>query len=190
MGVSKSPLRGQALLKLDAAGRSNDFTEWVQRLYLVLRFTGMHSACVYRPEANIRGIDRNGVIHIVWARPMKGAEKGRKNYWKDVAGVPKSRFIDFDIHEWYLQNVQSKRKYPAWKSKIHYNIKEIGIKAGFTDVSPNSLRHSFLMELMEVHKFPKADVCAMAGCSINTLDKHYNTLGPEDRARKLIEAGW
>jgi hypothetical protein len=197
MGVAKEPYRGSGLKALDDKAselynhpKGTEKETWYYKLYLVLRFTGMHSSCIYRPESNIREVNINGITHIVWSRPMKGAEKGKKNYWREVAGVPKARTITFDVRDFYLQNLKSKRSYSTWKSLIHYKIHKLGINAGFTDVSPNTLRHSFLMEMLEVYDFPKLDVSKMAGCSQNTLDKHYNSLGATDRARKLKEKGW
>ena len=191
MGVSKEPYRGTALKHLDNTAKDCDkISEWAKKAYKLLRYTGMHSACLYRPESQIREQVKNGINHIVWSRPMKGAVKGKKNNWEEVRGVPKSRAIDFDVREFYLQNLKSKRNYPAWKVKIHYNIHQIGKKADFDDVSPNTLRHSFLMELREVYDFPKKDIAEMAGCTIETLDKHYNSLGTKDAASKLKDMGW
>jgi integrase len=190
MGTAKDPLNTQELTKMDNEVNKESTRSYDQKLYKLLRYTGMHSSCVYRKESNIREIDIDGITHIVWARPMKGAEKGKPNNWKDVEGVPKSVNIDFDTREFYLSNLKKKRNKGAWKVYINNRIKAIGVSAGVSGVSPNSLRHTFLMLMVHELKIPKKDVCLMAGCTLKTIDSYYDKLGKKSRAKLIEESGW
>jgi hypothetical protein len=191
MGKSKEPLTVSELAKMEKvalkyrdSGSEKDYIKY--KIFMVLRSTGMHSCCLYRPESDIRVIDDV----IIWKRPMKGKEKGKKNFWEEVEGVPKYSGIDFDIKDFYKKNLINRRKPTAWNVYIHTIIKQIGLEAGIPDASPNSIRHTVCMYFLRESNLPRKNVAEKLGCSIKTLDKYYDKLGKREANDMIRKSGW
>jgi len=193
MGSTKHPLTAQELQTLDMAISRIDKTKtkakWLYKALMTFRYTGMHSSALYRPESNIREINRDGILTVVWFRPMKGGEKGKKNYWKEVRGVTKSKAIDFNIEVFYKANLRSKRKYPAWKQLIYDRVNNFGKGIGISHLSPNTLRHTSFMLFFDM-AIPEKDIVEMTGTSIKTIRDHYKRLGPKSTAELMRSKDW
>ncbi len=193
MGSTKHPLTAQEVILLDTAiskiDRTTNKGAWLYKALKVFRYTGLHSSALYRPEANIREINQAGTLIIVWSRPMKGAKKGVKNYWKEVKGVPKSQHLDFDVSEFYQDNLRSKRKNSAWKQLIYDRLQVFGKEIGIPELSPNTLRHTAFMIFFEMG-IPEIDISDMTGTSIKTIREYYNRMGPKSRAELMKKQGW
>jgi len=194
MGAIKHPPTPLQLETLDQAAnildRSIPRQDWLYKAYKTLRYTGMHSSALYRPEANAREIQAEGTLIIRWSRPMKGAKKGIKNNWKEVQGIPKSTNIDFDIGEFYQANLRSKRKPGTWKVYIHDRIKKFGEANGIPGLSPNSLRHSMFIILGREMGLTKGDISVMTGTSIRTINQYYETEGMATVTQRMRSKGW
>jgi len=161
------------------------------RMYKSFRYTGMHSSCLYRKEALPHYKDDGGGDElVVWSRPMKGAEKGKSNNWRELEGVPRHKELDFDIKEYYEKNLKHTRKPGTWKDYINKKMRALGKAAKVRNVTPNSIRHTFLMEMIEKHKLPMLDVSLIAGCTIGTLKKYYEKIGKKGRTQRLRDSGW
>jgi hypothetical protein len=186
MGVTKEALTAEELAKIEnvVARYEKDTDE--HRIFYSLRCTGMHSCCLYRPEANVRVID--GFVR--WSRPMKGKERGRPGVWAENRGMILHPRLDFDIGAFYRTNLKSRRKRGAWKVYIHGLIRRLGVEAGIPGVSPNSLRHTVMMNLHHELGIPKKDVAEMMGCSVRTIDKHYDRLGERTTAEIMKKKSW
>jgi len=186
--VQKLPMTTEELDKLEAIACSYPKDSDHYRTFLLLRYTGMHVCCLYRKESRIREMNIHGHTYIRWYRPMKGKIKGVKNLWEILPGIVKHNKIDFDVEAFYNHIVKRKRK----KGNMYFYriMKEIGAKSGLPDVSPNTLRHSLAVYLIEDVKLSYENVANILGCSILTLHKHYAKVSKKEVDKKLIEAGW
>ena len=156
------------------------------RVFLILRYIGMHVCCLYRKESQIKEIKTNGSTHIKWFRPMKG-KIGVKGLWEPVCGIMKHHKIDFDVEAYYTQLVKRNRK--TGNVYFYRIINDLGDRGGLSGLSPNTLRHSLAVYMLEVLNMPFQDVADILGCSIQTLHKHYAKIGKKATDERFIAAG-
>lgn len=188
MMIQKLPMTQEELDKLEAVACSYPKDSDQYRTYLLLRYTGMHVCCLYRKESRIKELKINGHTYIRWSRPMKGKIKGVKNLWEILPGLVKHQKIDFNVEDYYNKIVKRKRK--TGYMYFYRIIKEIGDKGGLSDISPNTLRHSLAVYMIEDIKLSFQDVADILGCSVQTLHKHYAKIGKKATDERFIAAGW
>lgn len=186
--VQKLPMTIDELDRLEAIACSYPKDSDHYRVFMLLRYTGMHVCCLYRKESRIKEIQRNGRTHIRWYRPMKGKIKGVKNLWEILPGLIKHQKIDFDVEAYYTH--LSKRKRKTGNVYFYRIIKDIGERGGLSDLSPNTLRHSLAVYLLEDVKLSYQDVADLLGCSVQTLHKHYAKIGKKAVDERMLKAGW
>ncbi|MHA1136534.1 MAG: hypothetical protein ACTSSE_08610 [Candidatus Thorarchaeota archaeon] len=186
--VQKLPMTSEDLDRLEVIAMTYPKDSDHYRVFMILRYTGMHVCCLYRKESRIKEIQRNGHTHIKWFRPMKGKIKGVKNLWEILPGIIKHNKIDFNVEEYYNQMANRRRK--TGNMYFYRIIKEIGDRGGLSDISPNTLRHSLAVYLIEDVRLSYQDVADLLGCSIQTLHKHYAKVGKKAVDDRLVKAGW
>ena len=187
-GITKYPWTQEDLDTIEAIALTYPPESDQYRVFLILRYTGMHVCCLYRKEARIKEIKTNGTTHIKWFRPMKGKNGKVKNLWEPVCGIMKHHKIDFDVEAYYTQLVKRKRK--TGNVYFYRIIKGLGDRGGLFGLSPNTLRHSLAVYMLEVLNMPFQDVADILGCSVNTLHKHYAKVGKKATDERFIAAGW
>lgn len=87
---------------------------------------------------------------------------------------------DRDLVEWWLERYPWKRS----ERSIQYRLKEIGARAGFPDLSPNSFRVWRACKLLDEGMSPHK-VKHLIGCSLGTLMENYAQL----EAARRVEDG-
>jgi len=185
--TTKYPITQEELDQAEAIAMTYSKDSDHYRVYMLLRYTGMHVCCLYRKEARIKEIGTNGHIQIKWFRPMKGKTSGVKGLWEPVSGIKKNKKIDFNVEDYYNQLVKRKRK--TGNTYFYRIIREIGDRGGIELLSPNTLRHSLAVCLLEMG-MPYQNVADILGCSIRTLHKHYAKVSKKVVDKILIDAGW
>lgn len=188
MGQTKYPMTMEMLDNAEAIAMTYPKDNDHYKVFLLLRYTGMHVCCLYRKEARIKEIKTNGTTRITWFRPMKGKKKDVKELWEPVCGIIKHRKIDFNVEDYYNQLVKRKRK--TGNTYFYRIVKQIGDRGGLSDLSPNTLRHSLAVYLLEDVKLSYQDIADLLGCSIQTLHKHYAKIGKKAVDDRLLKAGW
>lgn len=188
MDTTKYPKNQDDLDKAESIAMTYPKDSDQYRVFLLLRYTGMHVCCLYRKESRIEEVKANGHIHIVWYRPMKGKKAGIKGLWEKLPGIIKHQKIDFDVGAYYTQ--LSKRKRKTGNVYFYRIIKDIGDRGGLSDLSPNTLRHSLAVYLLEDVKLSYQDVADLLGCSVQTLHKHYAKIGKKAVDERMLNAGW
>lgn len=185
---TKYPITSEELDKAEAIAMTYPKDSDHYKAFLVLRYTGMHVCCLYRKESRIKEIKTNGHTHIKWFRPMKGKTKGSKGLWEPVPGIMKHHKIGFDVEAYYNQIVKRKRK--TGNVYFYRIIREIGDRGGIEKLSPNTLRHSLAVYLLDELGFSYQDTADLLGCSVQTLIKHYAKIGKKAVDERLVKAGW
>jgi len=186
--ITKYPVTTEELDRAEAVAMTYPKDSDHYRVFLILRYTGMHLCCLYRRESRIREIKTNGHIHIKWYRPMKGKRNGVKGLWEPVSGIIKHHKIDFNVEDYY--NQLAKRKRRTGNMYFYRIIGEIGDRGGVESMSPNTLRHSLAVYLLDDLGMSHQNVADILGCSIQTLHKHYAKISKKAVDDILIKAGW
>lgn len=187
--ITKYAKKEAELAKAEAKAKAYGKDSDEYKTWMTLRYTAMHVCCLYRPESKIREFEEGNSTYDEWYRPMKGARKkgAGKGGWKKLPELLKHSKIDFNIETFYKEIMARKKKN---KYMYFYRlIQKIGIKAGISDLSPNSLRHSTLVYWIEVAKIPIKDVADIAGCDVITLQKHYAAIGKQSTKERLRDSG-
>jgi DNA-binding ferritin-like protein (Dps family) len=189
MGNTKDPLNEKELEQSDNYIRTLEPNSYEYQLCKLIRYTGMHSICTYHPRANVRIVQLHGDFIVKWARPKKGARKGEKAVWEDVRGVPLHGELDFDIVAFYKANVKRNKKLETKRRKVARTITKVYWKIA-PGTTPNSLRHTFAMELLKKHHLPEKDVAEMIGTTVKTLKEYYDRVGQKQSSNQMRATGW
>lgn len=155
----------------------------------LMRYTGMHSICTYHPKSNIRIEKRTDDHYVVWYRPKKGAIKGKGGLWAEVRGVPLHAELDFDIVDFYKRNVRRNKTMDAKRRRVSRAVQKTYKKIA-PGTTPNTLRHTFAMVLLNDHHIPEKDVAEMIGTTVKTLRDYYNRMGEKKSSNQMRVTGW
>lgn len=178
MGTQKEPLNLRELTKLEQIAKLQGPD--IYKSFMILRYTGAHVSTLFNPECNLHEEeDSDGDVIIVWFRPKKKGQVARTS-------ILKHRNIPFDIGK-YAAQVQ-KRKKKNNRQYFYRKIQELGLVAGIKDLSPQSLRHSLAIELLN-EGYTQIEVAQILNCSPKTLKWYgrHTTSGIKDRLKK---SGW
>lgn len=132
---------------------------------VILELTGMHvkSLCSLTP-AHLR---KEGKYHyLYWERPQKGKRSKEGSLRRRI---PKE---DLSLVSEWLSSCTGKSD--RW---YRYLVEDVGERAGFENVSPNTYRHQRAVLLVERRGVRYA--ASQIGCSYKTLEKHYLKWDPE-----------
>lgn len=162
MSVEKEPLTDEEfsrmlkvatkLEKESSKGRWKD----AKKVLLLIRYTGMHvSILCSTKDYNLR-IEEN---NIIWNRTKK---KGKEAH----TFVRISSNIDFDVKE-FIKDLRNRKKRNN-RQYFYDLIKDIGERAGISDVSPMSLRHTVGIAMLDAG-YPEAFVQQKLNCTAKTL---------------------
>jgi site-specific recombinase XerD len=135
-------------------------------LVTVLDLTGMHvsSVCSLGPANLIR---RGSKTYLTWVRP-----KTNKTL---EALVPSDR-----IHT--IENFLKMRR--KTRQFYHYLVKNIGISAGYDNISPMTFRHNLCVRtLTQSEDLSLFMVPQVMGCSLDVVVRNYSKLHEDDIAR-------
>ena len=188
MGATKYPMTQEQLDMAEAIAMTYPKDSDHYKVFMIFRYTGMHVCCLYRKESRIKEINTNGHIHNKWFRPMKGKTKGVKGLWEPLPGLIKHHKIDFNIEEYYNQILKRNRK--TGYMYFYRIIKEIGDRGGIESMSPNTLRHSLAVYLLDELGLSLQNVADLLGCSVQTLIKHYAKVSKKAVDEIMVKAGW
>ena len=174
MSIEKKPLTEKEFDKiLQIATRTS---EEARKVVLFLRFTGMHVSVLAEPDKyNLRIEDDE----IKWDRPKK---KGKVAY----TSIPISKHLDFDIDD-FIDDL-SGRKRKGSRQYFYELVKGLSEKAGITDVSPMSLRHTIGVDMLN-KGFDRFDVKQTLNCSDKVLQT-YLKHSTRTRKEKFKRLGW
>lgn len=137
---------------------------------LILMRTGMHIN-------NLRNLVGKNVEHgevLVWDR-AKTRERIEITMDKDLQAAV-SRFLQLPLK----QRRRSRQFY-------YLLVRDVGKEAGLLDISPSTLRHTYIINEMRMGRTP-AEMKALMGVSDKVLWRHYAKVRPEDRKEYLEKA--
>jgi len=178
MSVEKEPLRDDKQFDkiLEVATRLSDNA---RKIVLLLRYTGMHISVLCKPKYELQEVKRNGDVYVVWKRTKKDGKEAHTE-------ILKSKYIDFDIGE-YAREVQG-RKRKRSRQYFHALVRRIGLKAGLSDLSPMTFRHTLGIDMIE-RGVPRDAVRNILNCSERVLRTYLKySKGRETNVLKKI--GW
>lgn len=147
--------------------RKAAMNDYQRGIVFILQATGMHLQCLVSltpSQMNVRG-------DILWrrtktARPMR-------------ARIPK--MDRREVRDW-IRNFGSNNRTGRW---VQYNLKEVGLRAGFPDLSPMTFRTQRAVRLLDDGE-PYHEVAHLMGCSPSVLMANYAQL-KEDRKVDLAD---
>lgn len=137
--------------------RKAAMNDYQRGIVFILQSTGMHLQCLVSltpAQMNLRG-------DILWrrtktARPMR-------------ARIPK--MDRREVRDW-IRNYGSNNRTGRW---VQYNLKEVGLRAGFPDLSPMTFRTQRAVRLLDDGE-PYHEVAHLMGCSPSVLMANYAQL--------------
>ena len=190
---SKEPLRRRELAKLEkeakdqfdalkkGKGYKKSKAEDTYKAFMILRYTGCHVSVLCTPKFNLHEEwdDENRRI-IVWFRPKKKGAMARTTIVKNPA-------LKFDVED-FVKDVY-KRRTKRSRQYFHHIIKELGKKCDYPETSPQTLRHSLAVELLNMGATEK-EVAEILNCSIATLRNFYGKYTDSIKADTLVGLGW
>lgn len=176
----KTPLNLAELQKLEMAALRKGKDTDSYKVFMILRYTGMHVSVLLDRKHELHEENDEGDIMLVWQRPKK------KGVWARTS-ILKSKRIDFDIGD-FIQKVYNRRSYKRSRFYIYRLIKDLGLDAGVPGVSPQSFRHSVAVLLLD-SGHSESFVCDLLNISRKTL-KWYANFTDRDKKETLKKAGW
>ena len=174
MSVEKGPLTDKEFDKiLQVATRTS---EEARKVVLFLRFTGMHVSVLAEPNKyNLKVEDDE----IKWDRPKK---KGKVAF----TSIPISKQLNFEIDD-FIKDLRNRQRRGS-RQYFYELIREIGEKAGISNVSPMSLRHTIGVDMLN-RGFDRYDVKQTLNCSDKVLQT-YLKHSSWTRKEKFKRFGW
>jgi integrase len=174
LSTEKKPLIEKEFDKiLQVATRTS---EEARKVVLFLRFTGMHVSVLAEPDKyNLRIEDDE----IKWDRPKKTGKIA-------FTSIPISKNLDFDIEE-YIQDLRMRKRKKS-RQYFYDLVKTLGEKAGLSNVSPMSFRHTIGVDMLN-RGFDRYDVKQTLNCSDRVLST-YLKHSSRTRKEKFKRLGW
>lgn len=155
MGCTKYPvLDDDFLIKMLGAC----VNEGERGLILILNITGMHvsSICVLSPRNLIR---QGSKSYLKWKRP-----KTNKTL---QSLIPKESMTP--ICEFLAMRRNTRQHY-------HALVKQIGIRAGYQDISPMTFRHNRCLRALTKEGYSIFEVPQVMGCTLDVAVRNYSKL--------------
>ncbi len=162
MGITKYPILDDDFsLKMLGACRNDE----ERGLMAILNLTGMHvsSLCSLAPDNFIRQGSRS---YIRWIRP-----KTKKTL---QALIPKESITP--ICEFLSMRRKTRQHY-------HALVKQIGIRAGYQDVSPMTFRHNRCLRALTKEGYSIFEVPQVMGCTLDVAVRNYSKLREDQLSR-------
>jgi len=153
------------------------------KAFMIFRYTGCHVSVLVEKERKLHvEIDKDGDSNIIWYRPKKKGEWAR-------CVILKHPNIKFNIDKFVKEFQKRKRK----NNRLYlYRLMEnLGDKSAIElkePVSPNTLRHSLAIELLN-KGWQDLEVAQLLNVSRKTLD-WYGRHSNKGIKNKLKESGW
>lgn len=134
-------------------------------LVAILDLTGMHvsSLCSLGPGDIIKQGSRT---YLRWVRPKTNRTL--------QALVPKERFQTI---EKFLKMRRKSRQF------YHFLVKNIGLRAGFEDISPMTFRHNRCLRALTKEGYSIFEVPQIMGCTLDVVVRNYSKVREDQLSR-------
>jgi hypothetical protein len=176
------PHTAKELVKLEATARGYADVKGgdIYRGFMLFRYCANHVSVLCDKKYDLgEEEDEEGDTLIKWQRTKKQGAAARTS-------ILKHKNIDFDVSEWAKALYRRKRR----NNRVYWyrKMQELGAAAGVANVSPNSLRHSLAVQLLN-EGYHESTVAQLLNCDRKTL-KWYARFTDKGLKNKLKESGW
>lgn len=178
MGTQMLPHTAKQLVTLETKALNMGGDHY--KSFMLFRYTACHVSVLCDKTHDLRQeIDEDKDTVIAWQRPKKEGAYARTT-------ILKHKNIDFDVSEYAMALYKRKRK----NNRVYFwrKMKELGKEAGVPNVSPNSLRHSLAIELLN-NNYHESTVAQILNVDRKTL-KWYGRFTDKGIKDKLKADGW